>query len=126
MNYKMPYYLTNPIPELWDEEKMCKRDQEYMQSIYPEIAKILLPFIERECERLEYDGSLIYDEYPDKLLLRLMCSRVYKNAEDELYKYGMLWEKEKKQWVRDMLEILVYQALCERRANWRSNRRKWY
>lgn len=126
MDYKMPYYLANPIPELWDEERMCRRDKEYMQGIYPEIAKVLLPYIERECHRLEYDGSLIYDEYPDKLLLRLMCSRVYKNAEEELYTLGMIESPESKCWIRDILEVLVYQALCERRAHWRSNRRKWY
>lgn len=126
MNYKMPYYLANPMSDIWDEERMCKRDREYMQGIYPEIAKILLPYIERECDRIQYEGSLIYDEYPDKLLLRLMCSRVYKNAESELYKQGIILEPEKKQWIRDLLEVLVYQALCEKRAAWREKKRKWY
>lgn len=126
MNYKMPYYLANPIPELWDEEKMCKRDREYMRGIYPEVAKMLLPFIERECQRLEYDGSLIYDEYPDKILLRFMCNRIYNHAEDELYKQGMILDSEKKLWIRELLEVLVYQALCEKRASWRTKKRKWY
>lgn len=126
MNYKMPYYLANPIPELWDEERMCRRDKEYLQGIYPEIGKMLLPFVERECDRLEYDGSLIYDEYPDKLLLRLMCSRVYKKAEEELYKQGIVMSMEKQGWIREMIEILVYQSLCDRRACWRTNKRKWY
>lgn len=126
MKYQIPYYLANPVPELWNEEKMCKRDKEYMQSIYPEIAKMLLPFIERECDRLEYEGSLIYDEYPDKLLLRLMCGRVYKSAEDELYKQGMMLDAAKTQWIKELLEVLVYQSVCERRTYWRSTRRKWY
>ncbi len=126
MNYKMPYYLANPMSDIWDEERMSRRDREYMQGIYPEIAKMLLPYIERECDRIQYEGSLIYDEYPDKLLLRLMCSRIYKNAEDELYKQGIILEPDRKLWIRDLLEVLVYQALCERRAFFREKKRKWY
>lgn len=126
MDQKMPYYLVNPLPEIWDEDRMCKRDREYMQSIYPEIAKLLLPFIEKECERLEYDGSLIYDEYPDKLLLRLMCSRVYQQAEEAFDKRGMILDSQKQIWIRELLEVLVYQTLCDRRACWRANKRRWY
>ncbi len=125
MDCKLPYYLAHPFPELWDEEKMCKRDREYMKSIYPEIAKLLLPYVERECDRLEYDGSLIYDEYPDKLLLRLMCSRVYKNAEEALQGHRLYMEYGDKSWIKEMIEILVYQELCKRREEWRG-RRRWY
>lgn len=126
MEHKLPYYLTYPISELWDEEKMSKRDREYVQSIYPEMAKMLLPYIEKECDRLEYDGSLIYDEYPDKLLLRLMCSRVYKIAEREFEKMQMRFEEIEKQWVKEMTEVLAYHELCKRREEWRNTRRKWY
>lgn len=105
---------------------MSKRDCEYMQSIYPEIAKELLPHIEKECDRLEYDRSLIYDEYPDKLLLRLMCGRVYKSAERAWREQGVNVDQDKVMWVKEMTEVLVYHELCRRRTHWRVNRRKWY
>lgn len=126
MDHKMPYYLAHPILGVWDEEKMSKRDSEYMRGIYPEVAKLLLPYVDSECNRLEYNGSLIYDEYPDKLLLRLVCSNVYRKAEKELQDYGMHFETIEKQWLREMVEVLVYQELCKRREKWRSTRRKWY
>lgn len=125
MDCKMPYYVAYPDLLVWDEEKICQRDREYMKSIYPEIAKLLLPFVERECDRLEYDGSLIYDEYPDKLLLRLMCSRVCKNAEESLQGHRIYSKYSEKRWIREVVELLTYQELCKRREEWRS-RKKWY
>lgn len=126
MDYRTPYYVAHPFSEIWDEEKMCRRDSEYMKGIYPEIAKLLLPYVEKECNRLEYDGSLIYDEYPDKLLLRLMCSRVFEVAERELEYQGVTFSQDEYVWVRDMIEVLVYHELCKRRERWRNSRRKWY
>ena len=49
MEMKKPYYMTYDIPEIWHEEYMSRRDLEYMKGIYPEIVKLLLPFIENEC-----------------------------------------------------------------------------
>lgn len=125
MDYKLPYYLAHPCQELLGDEKLCRRDREYMKSIYPEIAKLLLPYVEQECDRLEYDGSLIYDEYPDKLLLRLMCSRVHRRAEKELQNHRIYESYSEQLGIRDMIELLVYQELCKRRAEWR-NRQRWY
>jgi len=62
---------------------MIRRDYNYMKSAYPDTAKRLLPFVEEECDRMEYDGSMMFDEYPDMLQLRLMCKRIYAKAEKE-------------------------------------------
>lgn len=126
MEHKLPYHMVYPMAGIWDEERISKRDREYMKSIYPDMAKLLLPYVEQECDRLEYEGSMIYDEYPDKLLLRMMCTRVC----DLVEKYGKILdldgnEVERKRW-KDMVEILVYQELCKRREEWRLIRRRWF
>ena len=54
-----------------------------MKSLYPAAAKRLIPYIEEECDRMEYEGSMMYDEYPDQLQLRLMCRRIYDQAAQE-------------------------------------------
>lgn len=126
MDYKMPFYMAFPDLDYVDEERMSKRDVEYMRSIYPSMARKLWPYIEQECDRLEYEGSLIYDAYPDKLMLRLMCSRIYEVARVELSHNGDMIRHEEAHWVREMIEILVYQELCKRRESWRKHRRRWY
>lgn len=126
MEYKMPYFMAYPELDYVDEERMSRRDTEYMRSIYPEVAKILLPYVEEECDRLEYDGSLIYDAYPDKLMLRLMCTRIYDTAIVEVRRVEQKINEEEFNRIREMLELLVYQELCKRRENWRKNKRRWY
>ena len=76
MDYKLPYYMAYPMPLEYDDERKERQDMEYMKSMYPDTVKYILPFVEDECERMEYEGSMIYDEYPDKLSIQLMCSRI--------------------------------------------------
>ena len=77
MERKLPYYMAYPTPLLYDDERIERRDFEYMKSMYPDTAKRALPFVEDECDRMEYEGSMLYDEYPDKLQLHLMRGRMY-------------------------------------------------
>ena len=70
MDTKLPYYMAYPMPLLYDDERLDRRDFEYMKSLYPATAKRVLPYIEDECDRMEYDCSMIYDEYPDQLQLK--------------------------------------------------------
>ena len=42
MDIKMPYYMTYPMPFLFDDEKEADRDYEYLRSMYPELAKQIM------------------------------------------------------------------------------------
>ena len=169
MNHKLPYYMAYPMPFAYDDDKIERRDMEYMQSMYPDIPKRILPYVEEECDRMEYDRSMIYDEYPDKLQLRMMCSRIYENVmknEKILYgtEYGELLANDRpshrppqgrppqdrppqgqppqgrppqgrppqnrppqgqppQNWLRDLIEVMLYQELFRRRCNNRRCRR---
>lgn len=118
MDNRLPYYMTYPMPFLFDDDRVNRRDYDYMKSIYPDTAKRLLPFVEEECDRLEYKGSMMYDEYPDRLQLRLMCRRIYDRAKEG--------EDEAGEWLHDLIEVMAYQELCRRRCERRSCRRKLY
>lgn len=118
MENKLPFYMTYPIPLLYDDERLNRRDYDYMKSIYPDTAKRIVPYIEEECDRMEYDGSMMYDEYPDRLQLHLMCKRIYDRAKEE--------EKAPGKWLQDLVEVMVYQELCRRRQEHRSYKRRLY
>lgn len=118
MNNKLPYYMAYPMPLLYDDERMNRRDYDYMKSVYPKTAKRLIPYIEEECDRLEYDGSMMYDEYPDQLQLRLLCRRIYDKAKDG--------EENPGPWLNEMIQVMAYQELCQRRRERRVHRRKYY
>lgn len=90
MENKLPFYMAYPVPLLYNDDRNARRDYDYMKSIYPDTAKRVLPYMEEECDRMEYDGSMMYDEYPDRLQLRLMCRRIYDKAEKEEENPGAL------------------------------------
>ena len=118
MENKLPFYMVYPVPMLYDDDRKARRDYDYMKSIYPDAAKRVLPYIEEECDRMEYDGSMMYDEYPDRLQLRLMCRRIYDKAEKE--------ENDPGTWLMDLIEVMTYQELCRRRAEHRDIQKKIY
>ena len=128
MDEKIPYYMMYPLPFLMEDDRNSRRDREYLQSIYPDAAKKILPYIEKECDRYEYHGSMIYDEYPDRLQLFLMAGRIFKE-----FCSKEKWEKEEQDEkfsgpMKDITEILLYQEIMKRRENRRGDsiHRIWY
>ena len=108
MNQKLPYYMAYPMPLAYDDERVERMDLEYMKSLYPALAKRILPYIEEECDRMEYGNSVIYDEYPDRLQLRMMCGRIYENVRKNEERY---LEIEKDAQLKDLIELMLYQEL---------------
>ena len=152
MDSKLPYYMAYPMPLLYDDDKIEKRDFEYMKSMYPMTAKKILPYVEDECDRMEYTGSVIYDEYPDQLQIHMMCNRVYDKVKDMADpEEGDLWgdSQEGEMWrdpqedpqgdpqrnprgnprrdqLRDLIQVLLFQELFKRRNDHRRRRRRFY
>ncbi len=65
-------------------EWSIERDDRLLRELYPDVAKRVMPYIEEECDRMEYNGSRMYDEFPDKYMLQKMNSRIYEKARKEL------------------------------------------
>ncbi|MGN1171536.1 MAG: hypothetical protein ACI4SZ_07770 [Lachnospiraceae bacterium] len=65
----LPFYMSYPMPYRFFEENEMVRDLEYLQQMYPARAKRYQKRIVEILNRLDYTGSMIYDEYPDKLML---------------------------------------------------------
>ena len=129
MNEKMPYYMAYPVPFSYDDERTERRDIEYLRSMYPDIPKRLLPYVEEECDRMEYENSMMYDQYPDKLQPKLMCSRICDNAgrhERFCTEGDADGGKMEAQSLRDLVEVILYQELYRRRCDHRRRCRRFY
>lgn len=129
MDYRLPYYMAYPMPLQYDDERIERRDFEYMKSMYPMSVKRILPLVEEECERMSYEGSMIYDEYPDQLQIRMMCSRIYdkvkrQKSEDDLEMEMQVSRGDDR--LRDLIQILLFQELFRRRTTHRRRRRRFY
>ena len=53
--------MAYPMPFSFDDERIERMDLEYLKSMYPKIPKRILPYVEEECDRMEYENSMVYD-----------------------------------------------------------------
>ena len=74
---KMPFYMSYPMQNLYLTEMEYEKDMERMKELYPKEVKTILSYVEDECDKMEYEGSLMFDEYPDRLMLEQVAERIY-------------------------------------------------
>lgn len=123
MDSRLPYYMAYPMPLLYDDDKIEKHDFEYMKSMYPMTAKKVLPYVEEECDHMEYEGSVIYDEYPDQLQIYMMSNRIYNKVKEmENSEEG----NQKEGWLKEFIQIMLFQELFHRRCEHRKKRKRFY
>ena len=73
--------FANPLNDAYN-------DILYFKSLYPESISHIFSMVSDYCDKLEYDKSLMYDEYPDKARIRLIAVNIYNNLScPELYSY---------------------------------------
>lgn len=133
MDQKLPYYMAYPMTLDFEDERAERMDYEYLRSMYPEIPKTILPYVEEECDRMAYENSMIYDQYPDKLQLRLMCGRICadikkheKVSRNESMRELLNDMEQGGKWLRDLTEVMLYQELFRRRSGQRRSARRFY
>lgn len=66
------------------DESVIDRDYNYMKKICPSIVGQISDWIEDECDRLEYEGSFLFDQCPDKTTLYKMVDRISNNLPSEM------------------------------------------
>ncbi len=54
-----------------------ERDLQYMKEMYPSKVKAISAMVEEECDKLEYAGSPMLVEYPDKEYIRKIAREIY-------------------------------------------------
>lgn len=68
-NKVLPFYMTYPMPMAYEDEDVMLRDLEYLQQMYPQDAKKYQKKIVSILDKMDYEGSMIYDDYPDQFML---------------------------------------------------------
>ncbi len=60
-----------------------EQEKQKMNEYLPPNLRRILPYVQAECDRYEYSGSPMFDEYPDALMLDSMCSRIYERLMEQ-------------------------------------------
>ena len=115
----LPCYMTFPLPMYYQEEDSIIRDLEYLQQMYPAEAKRYQKMISSILDRLDYEGSMIYDEYPDRWQLYKLSMDILDRikTEDKKKEEEERVPPEKWEWMGDMIQILLFYEIYKRRHN---------
>ena len=62
------------------DAKRYKDDRMYLKSMYPPMSQEILGYVTEECDKLEYEGSFMFDEYPDRRALLDLADRIKSRA----------------------------------------------
>ncbi|MGN0376413.1 MAG: hypothetical protein ACI4ED_02140 [Suilimivivens sp.] len=113
----LPFYMTYPLPMYYQEEDSIIRDLEYLQQMYPVEAKKYQKMIVSILDKLDYEGSMIYDEFPDRWQLYKLSMDILDRIkrEEPESEDGKETPPEKWEWVGDMIQILLFYEIYKRR-----------
>lgn len=78
-----PSYMSWPMmqytPTVVDEDS----EIEFWKEMYPDKMKKIQNYVEETCDKLDYDGSAMYDECPDKVTLYRISTMIYDMLMDD-------------------------------------------
>ncbi len=77
---KVPFYMAYPMQTVYMEELEYARDLEKLKGMYPKEIRSIQEMVEDECDKMEYEGSLMFDEYPDRVMINQIVKRIYDSA----------------------------------------------
>ena len=110
--------MTYPLPMYYQEEDSIIRDLEYLQQMYPAEAKRYQKLIASILDKLDYEGSMIYDEYPDRWQLYKLSMDILERIKiEDKKKEDAEIAPEKWEWMGDMIQILLFYEIYKRRHN---------
>ena len=113
----LPYYMTYPGPYGTRREDTVIRDMEYLQQLYPLEVRRYQRRVAEILDRSDYEGSMIYDEYPDRFSLERMADSMVAilKREEEAAALVNPTPPEKWIWLKDLILVLLYNEVYKRR-----------
>lgn len=126
----LPYLRMPGQEDIMEEQKQAERDLRMLQSMFPEAAKLLLPHIEEECDRMEYEGSPMFDEYPDATTIYRIQGRIHDAVKDQfppqpqaeqdvmltMQYQGRRRNPPGRNWLEDLIRVMLLQEMHHRRC----------
>ena len=99
-----PFFMTLPgYPGRMDENELLS-DLEYLQQTYPGEVRRCQRRIAEILDKYDYEGSMIYDEYPDRLSLHRVANTI-----------STILEQESEKVSRELIHVLVCDEIYKRR-----------
>ena len=123
----MNFYDENSTYETFENYEDEVKDILYLKDLYPASFLRWQRMVDDECDKLEFDGSIMFDEFPDKERIRGVVDKIFKMAKSE-WEDGAHKEQEMRgcpsdEWLRDFISVLLINEMMRRRNRRRIGRR---
>lgn len=128
----------------YDNSRELDYDVSMMKEMYPLLVRQILLEIEKECDKLEYEGSFMFDEIPDKTLILILSNKIYRRVApafsekalpDDVetadihpapqrqpkrcHKNNDCREDGSPDWLSGLINVLLCSEMCDRRRRYR-------
>ena len=117
----LPFYMTASNDILMARDDTAVQDLEYFQKLYPMMVQKYRERVSSMLDKMDYEGSMIYDEYPDKIGIERLAKAMYDMLRQEEEKEG------KEDIDSELTQMLIYVLLSNEIYRHRhKNRRSYY
>lgn len=114
----IPFFMTWPGYTGTERDGNMLRDLEYLQQTYPNQVKGYQRRVAEILDRLDYEGSMIYDEYPDRCTLQKLTNTILQVLKQEEREEGddlQSLPSEKWEWLEALIQVLLCNEIYKRR-----------
>ena len=112
----VPFYKTLPFLDYYKNEDENAKDLAMTKEMYPADTLQYQSAVENRLDELEYEGSWIYDEYPDRQRLK---------AEADAIAGHFISGQSGGCFIKAVVGMIFNCELCRRRCRYRRYRRFW-
>ena len=115
--------------DFYEQERYANQELRRFRANYPENAALIQNYVEDACDRMDYEGSRMYDEYPDRYMLKKNCAsisnRIKKDSETMGVEAGFAKKCQNlpKETLDVLVEVLFYNEVYRRRLRRRRGKR---
>ena len=106
-----PFYKVYAAPGFYSGERIQEREFALMKSFYPETARKIQQKVEEECQLLDYEGSRLYDEYPDKYMIYHLSCKIRESMEPEISTQAI-----REDFLDELIQVMLCQEISRRRC----------
>lgn len=117
----LPYYMTHPETYSINQKDNIIRDMEYLQQMYPMEVKRYQGRIAEILDKMDFEGSMIYDEYPDQCYLQHFVKSIIRilKLEEMDSNLEQPTSPEKWEWLEGLIQVLLCNEIYKRRHSGR-------
>lgn len=117
----LPFYMTASNDILLARDDSALQDLEYFQKMYPMAVQKYCERVSSMLDKMDYEGSMIYDEYPDKMGLERLAGTMYDMLRQEAERNDS--EDIDTELTKMLIYVLLSNEIYRRRHK---NRRSYY